>query len=254
MGKTFITGDTHGGSDSGTLRFYSKNFPEGKKLTREDYMIIVGDFGGVWFPPTRLNEKGDEIPNHNWNKKDRPFQDFLVNNKPWTTLFVDGNHENHELLAELEQVPMFGGTVGKVRDHMYHLKRGEIYVINGKKYFVMGGAASYDKENRTIGINWWQEEVPSYAEMDYALENLEKHNWEVDVVLTHNCPEYVAAMFMSQEGSNGRYDYKFKDPIASFLEHIRGKLKFDKWYFGHWHHNWTWENFEMLYKKIVQVK
>ena len=39
----FITGDTHGDF----ARFKKGNFPEQAELTKEDYVIICGDFGGV---------------------------------------------------------------------------------------------------------------------------------------------------------------------------------------------------------------
>lgn len=42
----FITGDTHCPIDIKKLNF--KNFPQGKNLTKDDYVIICGDFGGVW--------------------------------------------------------------------------------------------------------------------------------------------------------------------------------------------------------------
>lgn len=42
----FITGDTHGGIDIKKLS--SRNFPKGKKLTKNDFLIITGDFGFVW--------------------------------------------------------------------------------------------------------------------------------------------------------------------------------------------------------------
>lgn len=40
----FATGDTHGNF----LRFRPENFPEQKNMTKSDYVIICGDFGGVW--------------------------------------------------------------------------------------------------------------------------------------------------------------------------------------------------------------
>ena len=40
----YITGDTHGDF----RRFSADNFPEGKTLTKKDYVIICGDFGGIW--------------------------------------------------------------------------------------------------------------------------------------------------------------------------------------------------------------
>ena len=42
----YITGDTHIPIDIKKLN--TKNFSEQKTLTKEDYVIICGDFGGVW--------------------------------------------------------------------------------------------------------------------------------------------------------------------------------------------------------------
>lgn len=40
----YITGDTHGDF----LRFSMNAFPEQAEMTKEDIVIICGDFGGVW--------------------------------------------------------------------------------------------------------------------------------------------------------------------------------------------------------------
>ena len=40
----FITGDTHGDFS----RLLPAAFHEQRDLTKEDYLIICGDFGGVW--------------------------------------------------------------------------------------------------------------------------------------------------------------------------------------------------------------
>ena len=72
----YITGDTHGGFQ----RFTTDHFPQQKQMGRDDYAIITGDFGGVW---------GDSPREAYW-------LDWLEK-KPFTTLFVDGNHEvRHE--------------------------------------------------------------------------------------------------------------------------------------------------------------
>lgn len=41
----FVTGDTHGRAHFDKLLKFSKEHPE---LTKQDYVIIAGDFGGVW--------------------------------------------------------------------------------------------------------------------------------------------------------------------------------------------------------------
>lgn len=69
----FITGDLHGTKEIHKLD--KKNFPIGESLTKNDYLIILGDFGLIW------NNSKEEIYWRDW-----------LNNKPWTTLFIDGNH------------------------------------------------------------------------------------------------------------------------------------------------------------------
>ena len=40
----YITGDCH----SDFVRFNKENFSEQAEMTKDDYVIICGDFGGVW--------------------------------------------------------------------------------------------------------------------------------------------------------------------------------------------------------------
>ena len=42
----YITGDTHGGIDEAKL--YSRYFKDSKKCTKEDYLIILGDWGYIF--------------------------------------------------------------------------------------------------------------------------------------------------------------------------------------------------------------
>jgi hypothetical protein len=41
----FVTGDCHGNF----RRFQSECLPEQANMTKDDTVIITGDFGGVWF-------------------------------------------------------------------------------------------------------------------------------------------------------------------------------------------------------------
>ena len=99
----YITGDTHGGFQ----RFGSKYFPQQTQMGRNDYMIICGDFGGLW----------------DGGQKDQHWLDWLAE-KPFTTLFVDGNHENFDLLNALPEKEWHGGRVHEVRENILHLMRG----------------------------------------------------------------------------------------------------------------------------------
>ena len=91
----YITGDCH--REFG--RFSTKNFPEQNEMTKDDFVIICGDFGGIW-------DKEE-------SKEEKYYLDWL-NNKPFTTLFIDGNHENYDRLCSYSVVEWHGGKVHMV--------------------------------------------------------------------------------------------------------------------------------------------
>lgn len=122
----YITGDCHQDFE----RFKMKNFPEQRELTKDDHVIICGDFGGVW-------NKNEE------SKKEKALLDWL-DDKNFTTLFVDGNHENFDRLYEYPEEKWHGGRVHKIRPSVIHLMRGQIFELERKKFFTFGGASSHD--------------------------------------------------------------------------------------------------------------
>ena len=135
----FITGDTHGDF----TRFQKEIFYEQAELTKEDCVIITGDFGGVW------DGSADE----------RYWLDWLEQ-RPFTTLFVSGNHENFDLLAEYPVENQWGGKVQRIRPSVIHLMRGQVYSIQGKSSSQWAGpaattlmAASWNRTIRSLKGN-----------------------------------------------------------------------------------------------------
>ena len=51
----YVTGDVHGRAEYGSSRFTSKSWPLGRTLTRDDVVIVAGDFGFVGMDPTPRN-------------------------------------------------------------------------------------------------------------------------------------------------------------------------------------------------------
>ena len=222
----YITGDTHIPVD--VQKLSTKRFPEQKEMTKDDYVIICGDFGGVW---DGSNEE------KYWLK--------WLKNKNFTTLFIDGNHENFEMLYNLPTVEFCGGIAHKVEDSIYHLIRGEVYSIDGNKFFVFGGASSHDKEYRTEGKNWWEAEMPSEQDYKNAEENLRKNNFNFDFIITHSAPTSV------QKEVAPRYEV---NKITEFLEEVKKNIACRKWFFGHYHRDIVIdEKFTALFDKILEV-
>lgn len=253
MNRLYFTGDCH----SNFSKFTMKNFPEQKELDRDDFVIVLGDFG-IWQDTPQERHDLDNL-----------------SNRSFTTLFVDGNHENYDRLYgdEFPIVDFHGGKAQKIRDNIYHLLRGYVFDISGKKIFVMGGASSHDISDGILDINdfkskrefakvyrqmyhqnkmfrvnhlsWWKEELPSQEEMNRGITELEKVDGKVDYVLTHCLPTGIA----SEIGWIG------KDYLMDYLQDLilDYDLEFKKWYCGHYHVNRNYGIFEILYEKIERI-
>ena len=245
----FITGDTHGELN----RFSTDSFVEQKEMTRDDYVIVLGDFGMVW------DWRGESSTERYW-------LDWLEK-KSFTTLFIDGNHENHDRLNEMDVEEWHGGKVHRIRPHILHLMRGQIYNIEGLKIFAFGGASSHDirdgilepddpriaKWNRDYSklfrVNkrsWWERELPTVEEMQEGVRNLEEANWSVDYVLTH-CTSASTTVLVGGAGYS-------QDKLTKYLQEIKEKLTFKKWFFGH-HHMDKQINAEeiCIYEQILRI-
>ena len=231
----YITGDTHGTYDIYKLE---ENLFNPLGLTKDDCVIICGDFGFVWFYE---DSKG-------W-AEDQEWLDWLED-RPWTTLFVDGNHENHELLNRYPVEKWHGGKVHFIRDRVIHLMRGQVFDIDGHTFFTMGGAHSCDKQYRVNRLSWWEEEVPSHAERCEALENLSKCGWQVDYVLSHDGPSEAVRSIGSRLS-----DPHFTDEWTDWLQtEIANRLNFKQWFFGHHHKNMKLsEHYHVLYEKVLEL-
>ena len=263
MNQIFITGDIH----SDPKRFSVKSFPTQKNMDKSDIVIITGDFGLIW--------KEDPTGYENY------WLEWL-NQKPFTTLFVDGNHENFDRLLSYPTAQKFSGLVHEIRSSVFHLMRGEIYKINGSKIFTFGGAQSHDikgfasqkelekdyaagildqndpafqskkkllkQQQKPYRINhktWWKEEMPSFDEMSYALKNLEKHDNTVDFIITHDAPSSDCILLNRNIKIN---------PLNIFLEDIRANCNYKHWYFGHHHKDKHINNLgTCVYDKIIQI-
>jgi DNA repair exonuclease SbcCD nuclease subunit len=254
----FITGDCH----ADFHKFSTEAFPEQAEMTKDDIVIILGDFGGIW------NKGGESNTERYWLK--------WLNDKPFTTVFIDGNHENFDRLnSEYAVVEFHGGKAHKIRDSIYHLMRGEIFDFEGKSFFAFGGASSHDiddgilspedfatedeykqtykqwvKQRKIFRVNrlsWWAEELPSDDEIQNAETNLAKVNYKVDYVISHCAPQSVVAfMYMGATES---------DKLTLWFEELQRKLDYKKWFFGHYHEDRKiLDKYVLLYDQIVRIK
>lgn len=105
----WITGDTHG-------EFQRIRYPKGfswlrnneRKPTENDYLIICGDFGGIWYDDEREIEQISR----------------LLDNQPFKILYVTGNHENYDAYKKMPITEWNGGKIQKITDNVYRLMNG----------------------------------------------------------------------------------------------------------------------------------
>lgn len=227
----YVTGDCHGDFDKLT------RFAKTHALTRNDVIILLGDVG--------LNLSSKERD----EKKKRLLAGF-----PNMFLCIHGNHEERPFRIESYREKSWrGGTVYWEPEfpNLLFAKDGELYDFNGRKAIAIGGAYSVDKHFRLLaGMPWFPDEQPSKEIRDYVERQLEAADWRVDYVLSHTCPLHLMPADLFLDGiDQGTVDRSTEE----WLEQLYGKLRYDKWYFGHFHGNRRFADAEMLYEEIKEL-
>ena len=217
----FITGDTHGDIDYKKLLLLKK-----KNLSYDDYLIICGDAGICWSP---------QILEYHLS---------LYRDIGCTILFIDGNHENFEMLNSFPLVEFHNALMHQIDKHIFHILRGEILVLENISFLCVGGAVSIDKMYRTPYVSWWPEEEITYRDINNALSNLEKTNNKVDFVLTHCVDTHTVIK---------AFGFR-RDICTDQLTFIDKVVEYKHWYFGHYHFDREINDKKtFLYQQIVMI-
>ncbi len=106
-------------------------------------------------------------------------------------LFLDGSHENYDLLKQYPTEERFGGKVQALGGNVYHVCRGSVLELEGKKYLCFGGAESQDVEDREPGVNWWPQEMPSEEEYARCEAALEAYDWQSRLCADPRCAKQI---------------------------------------------------------------
>ena len=202
----YVTGDTHGDAER-----LSKSAL--KMLNDGDTLIICGDFGFIW----------------DGSKKETKVLKSLSKRK-YNICFVDGTHENFDLLNAYPVTSWKGGKVHAISDNIYHLMRGQVFNIDGLSIFTMGGGESADLEARIDENPWFKYEIPSKEELIEGANNLEKTECKINVIITHE-PSTTIKDFLKL-GDNDRVRVT---ALNAYFDELSKCSEFDRWFFGSLH-------------------
>jgi len=233
----YITGDTHGRLEKLSNKSFKTKF--GKTLSGEDSIIILGDFGCVWATSDRDKEK------------EKRYVDSFSRSLKGKLFVVLGNHENYDRIKKLPVVEESNAKCYKLRNNIFIVQTGECLILEDKKFLVIGGATSIDKEGRVENISWWKEENPSYMEWNNVIDTINKYN-EFDYIISHT----TSSKGMDEVGLSSSMKWINNCPVMRALDNLQDILVFKRWYFGHWHENIISpsKKYVCLYESVVEVK
>lgn len=239
-----ITGDVHARVIE---RFSYKQRPELRQFTKDDYMFILGDFGQPFGP--------------NSYKEARNVFQFL-NDKPWTTIVVGGNHDDYDYWESCPQVKFCGGvarqaTFQEEKYSVFFIDHITILDIDDCHILCIPKAESHDiwnlidpedkyykikKRNlrkmhawyREVHKTWWpQEKMDVEENLNFMEEHEDEH---FDLILSHDAPSLITQWF-KRPGDIARCT---PTEGERYLEVLRKTLDFDSWIHGHFHFDGTW--------------
>lgn len=124
---------------------------------------------------------------------------------------IGGNHCNYDKIVNY---PHWLGDYGT-------------YTLNGVSFFFMRGAYSIDRQYRTIGVDWWEQEQLSVEQFEKAKELYRKVKPEI--FLAHDCPDMVAATYLEP------WQQKFNNFTGYALQELMNIYQPKTFFHCHWH-------------------
>lgn len=203
-----VTGDTHGDYS----RFSHKKI---RSLKKDDFLMICGDFGFVW----------DGSPKEQAMLK-------KIGSKKYTTLFINGGHDNYELLSRYPEEDFMGGRARCISGNLYMLSSGYIFDLNGTEIFAFGGGQPDDIDAGFENTSWWEQELPDEAMLDTARKNLEANGSKADYIFTHEPPGSIAEFL-----NGGKNPVSPMSRLNIYFDSMKNEIDFKMWFFGKLHRN-----------------
>lgn len=213
----YMTGDLHGEK----TRFADRRI---KRLKKNDVLVVCGDFGFLW------NGAAAEQKLLEWIGKRR-----------YHVLFVEGTHDNLELLSGYPVEDWCGGKTHHISGRLRHLIRGERFAIEGKTLLALGGGQP--DEGAQFGVTCWRGVLPDKDEVVAICDRLDELGWEADIIVSHQAPSNIEAC-INHTGSE-------LNLLSALMNTVQRKNKFLMWCFGSYHQNrFVPPNYRCLYSEL----
>lgn len=176
-----------------------------------DKITVIGDVHGKYDRYYKIVRQTEQYP-YTIQLGDFGFKyETLKNIDSTKHLILPGNHDNYHICY---RYPHFLGDYGYTS-------------LNNVKFFYYRGAYSIDRQYRTIGIDWWENEQVSIDEFMRARQLYREI--QPEIVITHDCPEQIAYQMIDE--TQRVYQNMTGWALGEFLNIHQPKL----WIFGHWH-------------------
>ena len=222
----YFTGDTHG--DAERLSRNALNM-----MKKGDTLIVCGDFGFLWD-----NTKPEKKALKAFSRRD------------YNICFVDGAHENFDILNSYPVVTWNGGQAHKIDNNIYHLMRGQIFTIEGKTLFAMGGGEDPEmepEENDDISLH---KEIPTGQEMMNGIAAMERCQYRVNYIVTHEPPARTRDFLLLSSNKSLRVT-----SLGAYFDALAQQAQYGKWFFGSMHvDRFVSEKQVALFRNIVAAK
>lgn len=183
-----------------------------RSLKKGDFLIVCGDFGFVW----------------DGSKREEAILKS-IGKKRFYTLFIEGCHENYDLLAKYPEEDFCGGRVNVISGNLMHIKRGSILDLQGMRFFAFGGGQTKDIDIRRDSHTWYEAELPTTEEVRDAVLNLKNADGKLDYIITHEPPASMKEFL--------GFEVRQISHMHTFFDAVKNDCTFKMWFFGKAHIN-----------------
>jgi hypothetical protein len=128
---------------------------------------------------------------------------------------IGGNHDHYDRIIH---IPHYLGDFG-------------YSCLNGVNFFYYRGAYSIDRQYRTVGIDWWEQEQVTIDQFMKARELY--RSTKPKIVISHDCPDDIGFRMLEP------HQKKYENITGWALQELLNIHQPELWIFGHWHNSKT---------------